>query len=134
MSSVSPMSSCPRRKLSTTNSRRSRRIGDGSRRSLDAPPAPLKKPRTARMLASVEWTGRRRLGDGADEMVDEQLGGEDADERHVVLHADRPTLAELAHERRDRRRIEDAVGGQARRREQLLDIVLRAARIEEAGP
>src|SRR5205814_6883603 len=57
-----------------------------------------------------------------DETVHDDLRGEDADERHVVLHANRLAVAKFLNEPADRVGIEDAVLAYLSGREQIVEV------------
>src|SRR6266704_1231768 len=92
--SAKPSPGWPKRKLSTTNCR------------------------------SCSMFGMRSLLSGvSDELVDHELRGEDADERHVVLDSDRASLPELPHQLLHGEGVEDAVLLDAPRRQQRVHVV-----------
>src|SRR5262245_36634240 len=66
---------------------------------------------------------REGLLSTSQEPFDQELGRQDADQRHVVLHADRPTLAELVHELPHGAGVEYSVLPDPPRREQLVDVL-----------
>src|SRR3972149_8495148 len=75
-----------------------------------------------RRVASRESMGEPRA-EAVDELVDEELGGEDADKGHVVLDPDRPAAPELLEEKRGGSRVEDAVLLDPVEGQQILDVV-----------
>src|SRR6059036_3640132 len=58
-----------------------------------------------------------------DVLIDEQLSRQDAGQRHVVLDANRLALAELLNQLRNRLRMEQAVGADAFRCQELVDVL-----------
>src|SRR3972149_5148232 len=80
-----------------------------------------------RRVASRESMGEPRA-EAVDELVDEELGGEDADKGHVVLDPDRPAAPELFEEEGGGAGVEDAVLLDPVEGQEVVDIVLRQGR------
>src|SRR5579872_1353533 len=68
-----------------------------------------------------------------DELMNQKLRGDDADQSHVVLRADGGALAKLVYELRHSRRIEDTVATYLLRGKQIVHVAARGGLEKTAG-